>query len=152
MRIAHAQDAAELADLSRPFVRSGALRERSVPLFARHAPDFLVAVAPGGRLEGCAGLRVYPDGPAKGGGPAGVLYNFCVAGHRQGRGVGALLLRTALTTARARALGTLFTATTGDGRLFGRYGFAPAAACQAPGSWAQSLDPRRDARILARAV
>ncbi|MEV0573693.1 MULTISPECIES: GNAT family N-acetyltransferase [unclassified Streptomyces] len=152
VRFGRAEDAAELAALSRPFVRSGALRERPVPLYAARAADFVVAVGPGGAIEGCVGLSVYPAGPAAGGVPAGVLYNFCVAGHRQGRGVGAVLLRTALTRARTRSLGALFTATTGGGRLFQRYGFTPAAARLAPRAWADSLDPRRDARILARAV
>ncbi|MFI6895520.1 GNAT family N-acetyltransferase [Streptomyces sp. NPDC050256] len=152
VRFGRAEDAAELAELSRPFVRSGALRERPVPLYAARAADFLVAVGPGGRLEGCVGLRVYPAGPAEAGAPAGVLYNFCVAGHRQGCGVGAVLLRSALTRARTRSLGALFTATTGGGRLFQRYGFTSTAACLAPRAWAESLDPRRDARILARTV
>ncbi|MEU9092772.1 GNAT family N-acetyltransferase [Streptomyces sp. NPDC048428] len=152
MRFGLAEDAAELAQLSRPFVRSGALRERPVSLYAAQAADFLVAVGPGGRLEGCVGLCVYPAGPAGYGAPAGVLYNFCVAGRHQGCGVGAVLLRTALTRARALSLGALFTATTGGGRLFQRYGFTSTAACLAPRSWAESLDPRRNARILARAV
>ncbi|MFE9855448.1 GNAT family N-acetyltransferase [Streptomyces sp. NPDC005780] len=152
VRFARAEDAGELAALSGPFVRAGALRERPVSLYAAHAADFLVAVGPAGRLEGCVGLRVYPAGPAEAGAPAGVLYNFCVAGHRQGCGVGAVLLRSALTRARARSLGALFTATTGGGRLFQRYGFTSTAACLAPRTWAESLDPRRNARILARAV
>lgn len=152
VRTAGAADAAALAELSRPFVRSGALRERPDTLYAAQAAEFLVAVAPGGGLEGCVGLRVYPPDPANGHGPAGVLYNFCVAGHRQGRGVGAALLRAALAVARAQSLGALFTATTGSGRLFLRYGFAPAAVRRAPRPWAESLDPRRNARILARAL
>lgn len=152
VRFGRAEDAAELAELSRPFVRSGALRERPVSLYASRAADFLVAVGPGGRLEGCVGLCVYPAGPAEAGAPAGVLYNFCVVGHRQGCGVGAALLCTTLTRARARSLGALFTATTGGGQLFQRYGFTSTAACPAPRSWVESLDPRRDARILTRAV
>ncbi len=152
VRFGRAEDAAELAALSRPFVRSGALRERPIPLYAARAADFLVAVGAGDRLEGCVGLGVYPGGPAGDGAPAGVLYNFCVAGHRQGCGVGAVLLRTAVTWARARSLGALFTATTGGGRLFRRHGFTSAAGCPAPRSWVESLDPRRDAQILARAV
>ncbi|WP_371604483.1 GNAT family N-acetyltransferase [Streptomyces sp. NBC_01220] len=152
VRLARAEDAGELAALSGPFVRAGALRERPVSLYAARAADFLVAVGTAGRIEGCVGLRVYPAGPGEGGAPAGVLYNFCVAGHRQGCGVGAVLLRSALTRARARSLGALFTATTGGGRLFQRYGFTSTAASLAPRAWAESLDPRRDARILARAV
>ncbi|MFE7110136.1 GNAT family N-acetyltransferase [Streptomyces sp. NPDC057575] len=150
VRPARSQDAAALAGLSRPFVRSGALRERPVPLYAARAADFLVAQAPGSPLEGCVGLRVYPAGPEEGRGAVGVVYNFCVAGHRQGCGVGAGLLCALLATARARSLDALFTATTGGGELFLRYGFAPTTMRPAPRSWVESLDPRRDARILAK--
>ncbi|MGW1813653.1 GNAT family N-acetyltransferase [Streptomyces sp. NPDC002125] len=149
LRPARESDAAALAGLARPFVRSGALRERPVSLYTLHVADFLVAQAPDGALEGCVGLRTYPAGTADRAGSPGVLYNFCVAGHRQGRGVGAGLLRTALAMARAQALTGLFTATTGDGALFLRHGFTPAHAGSAPPSWAGSLDPRRNARVLA---
>ncbi|MET9663165.1 GNAT family N-acetyltransferase, partial [Streptomyces sp. NPDC006510] len=110
VRPARAEDADALAGLSRPFVRSGALRERPASLYATHAADFLVTQAPGHPLEGCLGLRVHPAAPGEGRGPVGVLYNFCVAGHRQGRGVGAGLLRAALVRARAQSLDALFTA------------------------------------------
>jgi amino-acid N-acetyltransferase len=150
VRTARQEDAAALADLSQRFVRSGALRERPVSLYATQAADFLVTEAPDGTFEGCVGLCVHPDDPGQGRGPAGVLYNFCVAGHRQGRGVGAGLLRAVLARARAQSLVALFTATTGGGGLFLRYGFAPTTARLAPPSWAESLDPRRNARILAR--
>ncbi|MFE0102628.1 GNAT family N-acetyltransferase [Streptomyces sp. NPDC059009] len=155
VRCAREADAPELAALSEPFVRSGALRERPASLYAAHATDFLVAESPEGSfgsfggLGGCVGLRVYPGAER---GFAGVLYNFCVAEHMQGRGVGAELLRAALAMARAGALDALFTATTGGGDLFLRYGFAPASAQSAPPSWAASLDPRRNARVLARNV
>ncbi|WP_416316193.1 GNAT family N-acetyltransferase [Streptomyces sp. S584] len=149
LRPAREEDAAALAALARPFVPSGALRERPLALYAARAADFLVAEAPGGSLEGCVGLREYPADAGEAGGPAGILYNFCVAGHRQGLGVGAGLLRATLARARARSLGALFTATTGDGGLFLRYGFTAAAARPAPRQWVQSLDPRRNARVLA---
>ncbi|WP_399494286.1 GNAT family N-acetyltransferase [Streptomyces sp. P9(2023)] len=152
VRPAHPGDAAALVALSRPFVDSGALRERPLSLYADRAADFLVAEGPGGTLDGCLGLRAHPADPTAGLAATGVLYNFCVAGHRQGCGTGARLLRAALAKARGRSLRTLFTATTGGGDLFLRHGFAPARASQAPPSWARSLDPRRNARILARAL
>ncbi|MFB8206871.1 MULTISPECIES: GNAT family N-acetyltransferase [unclassified Streptomyces] len=148
VRTAGSGDAAALAELSRPFARSGALRERPDSLYAARAAEFLVAVGSDGGIEGCVGLRVHEGEGAH----AGVLYNFCVAGHRQGRGVGGALLRTALALGCTQALGALFTATTGDDRLFRRYGFAPVTARQAPSAWAESLDPRRNALILARAL
>ncbi|MFD7325305.1 GNAT family N-acetyltransferase [Streptomyces sp. NPDC059875] len=152
MRPARPGDAAALAALSRPFVRSGALRERPLSLYIAQAADFLVAEAPEGTLEGCLGLRAHPADPTAGRPAAGVLYNFCVAGRRQGCGMGARLLQAALAKARKGSLRTLFTATTGSGHLFLRNGFAPACASLAPAAWAQSLDPGRNARILARSL
>ncbi|MFD3523909.1 GNAT family N-acetyltransferase [Streptomyces sp. NPDC058653] len=154
VRPARAEDAAALAELSQPFVLSGELRERPASLYATHALDFLVAQGrPGGPLDGCVGLRTHPAGPGEGGrGAVGVLYNFCVAGQRQGHGVGAALLRSVLAVARARSLGALYTATTGGGGLFLRYGFAPTTAPLAPVAWAGSLDPRRNARIFTKAL
>ncbi|WP_420708404.1 GNAT family N-acetyltransferase [Streptomyces sp. ERV7] len=144
VRPARQDEGAALAALSRPFVETGALRQRPLSLYLSRASDFLVAQAPDGTLEGCVGLHEHPA--------AGVLYNFCVAGRRQGTGMGARLLHTAFARARNRSLTTLFTATTGSGRLFLRHGFVPVSPSQAPTAWARSLDPARDARILARPV
>ncbi|WP_428985414.1 GNAT family N-acetyltransferase [Streptomyces globosus] len=141
VRPARRDEAPALAALSRPFVRTGALRERPLSLYLAHAGDFLVAQTPDGTLEGCLGLRIHPA--------AGVLYNFCVAPHRQGSGVGARLLQAAFARARNRSLTALFTATTGSGRLFLRHGFAPVGPALAPAAWARSLDPARGARVLA---
>ncbi|MFD0141787.1 MULTISPECIES: GNAT family N-acetyltransferase [unclassified Streptomyces] len=145
LRPARPEDAAALAALSRPFVRTGALRERPLSLYADRAADFLVVETAGGALDACVGLRTHPAG-------AGVLYNFCVAGRRQGCGMGAGLLTAALARARNESLRTLFTATTGGGRLFLRHGFTPARTALAPVAWTRSLDPRRNALILSRAV
>ncbi|MFJ3882557.1 GNAT family N-acetyltransferase [Streptomyces sp. NPDC090077] len=144
VRPAREDDGPALATLSRPFVRTGALRERPVSQYLAEARDFLVAQAPDGTVEGCVGLREHPD--------AGVLFNFCVAGHRQGSGMGGRLLYAAFARARSRSLTTLFTATTGSGRLFLRHGFVPADPELAPRDWARSLDPARNARVLARSL
>ncbi|MEU2509993.1 GNAT family N-acetyltransferase [Streptomyces sp. NPDC007863] len=144
MRAARRDDGPELAALSRPFVRTGALRERPLSLYLARAADFLVAQGPDGALEGCLGLREHAA--------AGVLYNFCVVPHRQGSGMGGRLLQAATARARNRSLTALFTATTGSGRLFLRNGFAPVRPSQAPVAWARSLDPGRGARVLARAL
>lgn len=152
LRPARPEDAAALAELSRLFVRAGALRERPLSLYAEQAADFLVAETPGGTVDGCIGLAAHAADASAGRPAAGVLYNFCVAGRRQGCGTGAALLNLALARARSRSLRSLFTATTGEGHLFLRHGFAPACASLAPVAWAQSLDPRRNALILARAL
>ncbi|MFJ7266396.1 GNAT family N-acetyltransferase [Streptomyces sp. NPDC099050] len=144
VRPARRDDGPALAALSRPFARAGALRERPLSLYLSRASDFLVAEAPDGTLEGCLGLREHPA--------AGVLYNFCVAAHRQGTGMGARLLHAAFARARTRSLATLFTATTGSGRLFLGHGFRPASPSLAPADWARSLDPARGARVLARTL
>ncbi|MFG3632951.1 GNAT family N-acetyltransferase [Streptomyces huasconensis] len=152
VRSARPADATALEALSRPFARSGALRERPLSLYAADAADFLVVEADDGTLDGCLGVSLHPADPDAGRGPAGVLYNFCVAPRSQGRGVGDALLRAALTEADARSLHALFTATTGGGALFLRHGFAPTAAELAPRAWAQSLDPARNSRVLARSL
>ncbi|WP_434098976.1 GNAT family N-acetyltransferase [Streptomyces xantholiticus] len=149
VRSAGPRDAAGLAALSRPFVRSGALRARPFHVYAWQATDFLVAERPDGALEGCLALRVQPTSEGR---ATGVVYNFCVARHRQGSGLGARLLGAALAQGRSRSLDALFTATTGSGRLFLRYGFAPVPPRLAPESWARSLDPRRNAKVLARVL
>ncbi|MFE3517804.1 GNAT family N-acetyltransferase [Streptomyces sp. NPDC059166] len=141
VRPARESEGPALASLSGPFARTGELRERPLSLYVARASDFLVAQVPDGTLEGCVGLREHAS--------AGVLYNFCVAGHRQGSGMGGRLLYAAIARARCRALSTLFTATTGGGRLFLRHGFVPARPGQAPGDWSRSLDPGRNARVLA---
>ncbi|MEU0387369.1 GNAT family N-acetyltransferase [Streptomyces chartreusis] len=152
VRPARPADAVALAALSQPFVHSGALRPRPVSLYAAHAADFLVAEGPDGTLEGCLALRVHAADAEGSRGPAGVLYNFCVARHRQGSGLGGRLLRAVLARARAQSLGSLFTATIGSGSLFLRHGFAPAGARLAPPAWVTSLDPCRNARVLVRTL
>lgn len=151
VRRARPADAAALVALSEPFVRSGELRRRPARVYAARAADFLVAEEPDGALRGCLALGVHP-GEDHGATAAGVLYNFCVARQRQGTGLGARLLGAALAEARAQSLGALFTATTGSGRLFLRHGFAPVRPGLAPRAWARTLDPRRGARVLARAL
>ncbi|WP_312885617.1 GNAT family N-acetyltransferase [Streptomyces physcomitrii] len=152
VRVARPTDAPELALLSGLFVRSGALRPRPLALYAAHAADFLVAEGSDGTLEGFLGLRHHPAAPSADRGPSAVLYNFCVAPHRQGHGVGGRLLRAAFTQGRAHALDTLFTATTGTGDLFLRHGFTPAPAHLAPPRWVGAFDPGRATRVLARGL
>ncbi|MET9362287.1 GNAT family N-acetyltransferase [Streptomyces sp. NPDC006632] len=144
VRPARESDGPALAALSRPFVRTGALRERPLALYLSRASDFLVAQAADGTVEGSLGLSRHSSD--------GVLYNFCVAEHRQGSGMGGRLLQAAFARARGRALTMLFTATTGSGRLFLGHGFVPSRADLAPAAWARTLDPGRGARVLARTL
>lgn len=144
VRPAHEGDGTTLAALSSPFAHTGALRERPLSLYLSRASEFLVAQAPDGTIEACVGLNEHPA--------AGVLYNFCVAAHRQRSGIGARLLHAAFARARSRSLPTLFTATTGSGQLFLRHGFVLACPSLAPAAWTQSLDPGRNARVLARSL
>ncbi|MET8976829.1 GNAT family N-acetyltransferase [Streptomyces sp. NPDC004539] len=143
VRPARRQDAVRLAALSRPFALTGALRERPAELYATHAAEFLVVESLAGELDGCVGLKGYgAEGAPQ---DAGVLYNFCVAEHRQGTGVGARLLRAALDQARLLSLTALFTATAGSGALFLRHGFTPAPLhTRTPPGW----QPRRGSRVL----
>ncbi|MER5863107.1 GNAT family N-acetyltransferase [Kitasatospora sp. NPDC002040] len=132
-------DAHALFALSAPFIRSGALRRRSVADYRTAAADFLVSPGPAGLL-GCVALGGLPDGAA-------VLYNFCVHGARQGTGLGSALLDALLHRADGRPL---YTATTGSARLFHHYGFTEIPARLAPPGWAAGLDPARNSRVYLR--
>ncbi|GAQ51029.1 GNAT family N-acetyltransferase [Streptomyces acidiscabies] len=141
VRPARRNDAEQLAALSRPFALSGALRERPTDLYATHAAEFLVVESLAGELDGCVGLKTY--------GEAGVLYNFCVAEHRQGTGVGGRLMEAALERAQLLTLTALFTATAGSGALFLRHGFTPARTdARTPPGW----HPRQGSRVLVHHV
>ncbi|MEU6062575.1 GNAT family N-acetyltransferase [Streptomyces sp. NPDC047097] len=150
VRTATRRDAEALHRLSRTFARTGALRERPAALYAEMAGEFLVAEAPNGALEGCVALRHHPAEP--GPGTLAVLYNFCVAPASQGRGTGSALLRAVLARAEAEGVRALFTATTGGGELFLRYGFAPGDDHRAPAAWRAALDPGRGSVVLSRGL
>uniref|UniRef100_A0AAU2JJE5 GNAT family N-acetyltransferase n=1 Tax=Streptomyces sp. NBC_00049 TaxID=2903617 RepID=A0AAU2JJE5_9ACTN len=146
VRRARLQDAPGLHALSLAFIRSGALRPRSIDHYRAHAGEFLLASGRGrtGPL-GCLALSDEGEGAA-------VLYNFCVARGSQGQGLGAVLLRAAFAEARGRSVRELFTATTGGAAVFRRYGFQPAAPGRAPAAWAGALDPARGSEVLVRRV
>lgn len=136
-------DAVRLAALSRPFVRTGALRERPLALYADRSSEFLVAEGEGG-LDGCVALRGF--------GSEGVLYNFCVAEGSQGSGLGSRLLRAVVVRARVQGFVRVFTATAGSGAVFRRHGFEMVGVGEAPAGWVAELDPRRGSRVLGRGV
>ncbi|MFC8721496.1 GNAT family N-acetyltransferase [Kitasatospora sp. NPDC057198] len=142
------RDARALYELSLPFLRSGALRARTPADYRRAADTFLVVRGPGGVPDACAALRLLPPGP--GHPPTGVLHNLCVRAERQGLGLGGLLVAAVLARARRAALSAVVTATTGDGALFARHGFAEVPVAAAPPSWAAELDPARGSRVLRR--
>ncbi|WP_457029078.1 GNAT family N-acetyltransferase [Kitasatospora sp. P5_F3] len=143
VRSATRVDARALFALSAPFVRSGALRRRSLADYRSAVADFLVSPGPSGlsELTGCVALRPLPGGAA-------VLYNFCVHSARQGGGLGSELLDAALYRADGRSV---YTATTGSARLFRHYGFTEIPPWQAPPTWAATLDPARNSRVYLRA-
>ncbi|MFJ9344118.1 GNAT family N-acetyltransferase [Streptomyces sp. NPDC101733] len=144
VRRARVQDAPALHALSLAFVRSGALRSRGLDHYLAHAGRFLLVTGAGRTpVRGCLALGDEGDGAA-------VLYNFCVEEGSQGQGVGGALLRAALSEAAGRAVREVFTATTGGGALFRRYGFHPARPGRAPAAWANALDPARGSAVLAR--
>lgn len=108
LRPAGKADADAVHRLSGPFVREGALRDRSAAQYARDAGDFVLAETARGELAGCVALCRRRDAY---GGVAAVLYNFCVAPGNQGRGIGSALLRAALAEAAAQGVSQVFTAT-----------------------------------------
>ncbi len=145
VRTATGADATALHALSEPFMRSGALRDRTPADYRAAAGEFLLAPGPGGAPDGCVALRVLA--PEPGHPAAGALYNLCVRADRQAAGVGSRLLEGLLGAAGRRGLRTVFAATTGGGALFARYGFTPVPAARAPRSWAAGLDPARGSTV-----
>ncbi|MFF2040294.1 GNAT family N-acetyltransferase [Kitasatospora sp. NPDC058170] len=156
-------DAQALYALSAPFMRSGALRERTPDAY-RHPGDTFLAVRAGagpehpdgtggarpGRLDACVALRALApeaDRPA-----TGLLHNFCVRTDRQGEGLGSLLITAVVAEARRRGLRALVTATTGGGALFLRHGFQEIPASAAPREWAAGLDPARRSQVFTRPI
>ncbi|MFI9328943.1 GNAT family N-acetyltransferase [Kitasatospora sp. NPDC052868] len=144
-------DAQALYALSAPFMRSGALRERTPDAY-RHPDDTFLMVraedAGPARLDACVALRALApeaDRPA-----TGLLHNFCVRTDRQGAGLGSLLVTAVVAEARRRGLRALVTATTGGGALFLRHGFRRIPASAAPRAWAAGLDPTRDSQVFTR--
>ncbi|MGP3689704.1 GNAT family N-acetyltransferase [Streptomyces sp. IBSNAI002] len=144
VRRARPQDAPALHALSLAFVRSGALRPRSIDHYRAHAREFILVTGRGrSPVRGCLAL-------SDEGGGAAVLYNFCVDRRSQGQGLGATLLRAAFAEARGRSVREVFTATVGGAALFRRHGFAPAGPGRAPAAWAAALDPARGSEVLSR--
>ncbi|MCX5276549.1 GNAT family N-acetyltransferase [Streptomyces virginiae] len=144
VRRARLHDAPALHALSLAFIRSGALRPRSVDHYLAHAGEFLLATRRGRTSAlGCLALGDEGDRVA-------VLYNFCVAQGNQGQGLGAALLRAALADARYRRVREVFTATTGGASFFRRHGFVPVGPGRAPAAWAAALDPARGSEVLSR--
>ncbi|WP_406209758.1 GNAT family N-acetyltransferase [Kitasatospora sp. NBC_01560] len=150
-------DAPALYALSAPFMRSGALRERTPDAY-RHPGDTFLAVravragdtAGPGRLDACVALRALA--PEAGRPSTGLLHNLCVRTGRQGAGLGSLLVTAVLAEARRRGLRALVTATTGGGELFLRHGFREIPPTAAPREWAAGLDPARRSRVFTRDV
>ncbi|WP_405020704.1 GNAT family N-acetyltransferase [Kitasatospora sp. NBC_00070] len=139
IRSAAGDDARALFALSAPFVRSGALRLRSLADYRSAAADFLVSPGAAG-LAGCVALRTLPGG-------ATALYNFCVHRAGQGGGLGSELLGAVLRRADGRPV---YTATTGSARLFLHHGFTEIPTRLAPPAWAAALDPARNSRVYLR--
>ncbi|MFG3053073.1 GNAT family N-acetyltransferase [Kitasatospora sp. NPDC048239] len=149
-------DAQALYALSAPFMRSGALRERTPDAYRHPGDTFLAVRADAGagtgraRLDACVALRALApeaDRPA-----TGLLHNFCVRTDRQGAGLGSLLITAVVAEARRRGLRALVTATTGGGALFLRHGFRRIPASAAPRAWAAGLDPARNSQVFTRDV
>ncbi|PWK63365.1 amino-acid N-acetyltransferase [Streptomyces sp. CG 926] len=144
VRRARPHDAPALYALSLAFIRSGALRPRSIDHYLAHAGEFLLTTGRGRTSAlGCLALSDEGDGAA-------VLYNFCVARGNQGQGLGAALLRAALAEARHRLVREVFTATTSGAAFFRRHGFVPPHPGRAPATWAAALDPARGSEVLSR--
>lgn len=150
VRPATAADAAALLALSEPSMDSGELRRRREADYRAPRDRFLLVDGPSGP-DGCVALRLLaPEPPAH---PApGLLHNFCVREGLRGAGLGSHLLDALLDEAGRRGVRALFTASTGGGALFRRYGFEEIPAGLAPQAWARELDPARGSRVYLRTL
>ncbi len=148
VRTAGSGDVEAVRRLSGPFVREGSLRERTAAELALAATDFLVVEAGRGDLAGCVASAPAPT--------RGAARRPCstTSAWRPDTRDGASAPRSRRRPRGGRRAGAtrVFTATTGSGLLFLRYGFTPGGDEEAPPVWRASLDPARGSRILVRAL
>ncbi|GAA2601674.1 GNAT family N-acetyltransferase [Actinomadura fulvescens] len=142
-RPASADDVDGVFELSRPFMKSGALITRERGFFDERAEEFFVLDV-GGVLAGCAGLSRVGD--------IAEIFNVAVAEQWQGLGMGRILLACMLGAARREGYDgvILFSRTTT--RWFERQGFEPADPSTLPTDRVALLDASRGSTMLRRTI
>ena len=99
-----------------PFVQKKQILERSEKAIAEQLENFLVAQDHAGQIIGTISLRDFGDGLSE-------IRTLAVSEYQEGRGIGSLLVKSALDMARARHGKCVFTLTMKP-RLFQRLGFS----------------------------
>ncbi len=135
VRSASPGDAHQIHALIDRFVARGLLLPRTLDQVGRTIRDFVVAVE-GGRVVGCAALRIYSETLAE-------VAALAVAEDMHGMGIGAQLVRALKDEARALGLQRLF-ALTLEVRFFQKLGFEPTDIAEFPDKIA------RDCRTCAK--
>lgn len=123
VRRAEPGDAREIHDLLENYVAPGMLLPRTLKQVYRSIRDFIVVID-GGRIVGCAALRIYSAELAE----VGAL---AVADGYHGTGLGRRLVETLVHDARALGLHRAFALTLQDG-FFHRVGFATTSISEFP--------------------
>ena len=114
VRCAEVGDVAEMVALMEAFVRRGLLLPRDESQVYRHFREFVVAEV-GGRIVGCAGLRVYSQKSAE-------IVALAVDEAAHGQGVGRRMVAELIERARAMGIARVFALTLEEG-FFARLGF-----------------------------
>jgi N-acetylglutamate synthase-like GNAT family acetyltransferase/thioredoxin reductase len=97
-----------------------------------HLSTYLLAVANGEEVVGCAGAEVY--------GPVALLRSVAVAPGLHKQGIGRLLVQTMLQQARARDIGSLHLLTVTAPEYFAQYGFKRDQLDKAPAALKASAE------------
>ena len=115
LRPASPNDAEAIASLLKPYAEAGIVLPRSPGEIREYIENFIVA-EDGQRVVGAVALRDFGDGLEE-------IRSLVVHQDYEGRGLGSLLVQSALELARSRSTTRLFTLTVRP-RLFERAGFS----------------------------
>lgn len=140
LRPGRAEDAPELYRLSAPSMPA-ALVERRPGFYQRRTGDFLVCVVDGA-VAGCLGVRPL--------GGLAELYNVCVGAAWRGRGLGGLLIASAVLGLHQDGVPEVVLFSRATVPWFTRLGFEPADESILPAERRVLIDPRRGSLLLHR--
>jgi amino-acid N-acetyltransferase len=123
IRRARPGDVPAMAALLDEYARQGFVLPRTLEQVYRHMREYVVAVD-GGRLLGCAGLRIHNARVAE-------VVGVAVAAGWQGMGVGRRLVETVIQEARELGMSRVFAMTLREG-FFHRLGFRTVPLAEVP--------------------
>ena len=123
IRRAHPADVPAMAALLDEYARQGFVLPRTLEQVYRHMREYVVAVE-GGRLLGCAGLRIHNA-------RVGEVVGVAVAAGWQGMGVGRRLVESVVQEARELGMSRVFAMTLQEA-FFHRLGFRTVPLAEVP--------------------